>query len=110
MKWNRLTLEAANSVRITMLPEGRVSVELEDVSHDALPKHERDMVLDVRGAANMLQTTQRHVRSLMHKEKNPIPFYKLGRKVRFRETDIQEWMKSSPDNLARKFMKELKAA
>lgn len=110
MKLNRLTLDAGNSVRITMLPDGRVRVELEDVQPDAVPNGPQDLIFDVSDVANLLKTTQRHVRNLMHREKNPLPFYKLGRKVRFREADIQTWMKNSPDNLARKYLKELKAA
>lgn len=110
MKLNRLTLEAGNSVRITMLPTGRVSVELEDVQPNALPQNEQELIYDVRDVAGILQTSQRHVRSLMHRERNPLPFYKLGRKVRFREHDIRDWMKAAPDNRARQILKELKAA
>jgi excisionase family DNA binding protein len=110
MRLNRLVLDAGNSVRITMLPEGRVCVELEDVRPDVVPSGPQDLIFDVLDVAELLKTTQRHVRNLMHREKNPLPFYKLGRKVRFREADIQQWMKAAPDNLARKFIKELKAA
>ena len=110
MKLNRVTLEAGNSVRITMLPTGRVSVELEEVFPEALPKNEQEMIYGVRDVAGILQTSQRHVRSLMHRERNPLPFCKLGRKVRFREHDIRDWMKAGPDNRARQILKELKAA
>lgn len=110
MKLNRLILDAGNSVRITMLPEGRVCVELEDVRPDAIPSGPQELILDVPDVASLLKTTPRHVRNLMYRERNPLPFYKLGRKVRFRESDIQEWMKYSPDNYARKIIKELKAA
>lgn len=107
---NRLVLDAGNSVRITMLPEGRVCVELEDVRHDAVPSGPQELIYEVRDVAELLKTSQRHVRNLMHRDKNPLPFYKLGRKVRFREADIQQWLKTGPDNRARKLIKELKAA
>lgn len=110
MRLNRLILDAGNSVRITMLSEGRVSIELEDVAFDAAPKNSQELVYDVSDVAQLLKTTIRHVRNLMHRERNPLPFYKLGRKVRFRDADIQDWMKSAPDNRARKIIKELKAA
>jgi excisionase family DNA binding protein len=110
MKMNRLVLEAANSVRITMLAEGRVCVELEDVNVDAVPSSPSEMVLSVSDVSRLLKTTQRHVRNLMHKERNPLPYYRVGRKVRFKESDIQSWISSGPDSVARKYIKELKAA
>lgn len=110
MRLNRLILDASNSVRITMLSEGRISVELEDVRQPSTSSGPQELIHDVGSVAELLKTSKRHVRNLMHREKRPLPFYKLGRKVRFRESDIHQWVKTSPDNRARQIVKELKAA
>ncbi len=110
MTLSRLILEAANSVRITMLTGGRVCVELEEVDVDAAPSGLIETVLTVSDVSRLLKTSQRHVRNLMHKERNPIPYYRVGSKVRFKEADIQSWIAAGPDKIARKFIKELKAA
>jgi excisionase family DNA binding protein len=110
MRLNRLTLEAGNSVRLTMLPEGRVRIEMEDVEPGQLVRDDRDPIYDVQTAADRLQTTPRQVRALMRQDKNPLPFYKIGGKVRFRESDIQQWIESGLTASARRCRARLLAA
>lgn len=44
----------------------------------------------VTDAAEYLGTTERHVRELIYRR--DIPYYKVGRLVRFRPTDLDNWM------------------
>lgn len=47
-------------------------------------------LLDTRGAAAYLGTTARHVQRLWTERR--IPAVKVGRKVRFRVTDLDAWI------------------
>ncbi len=46
--------------------------------------------LTIAGAATYLGTTDRHVRDLVYRRR--IPFVKVGRLVRFRLTDLEQWL------------------
>lgn len=102
MNVNRLTLEAGNSVRVTLLPSGRAVVELEDVNLSSLPKQDLDRTYDVQSVAVRLATTPRQIYALVRQDKNPLPHFKLGRSTRFRESDLQVWIDSGLSAAARR--------
>ena len=49
-------------------------------------------LLATAGAAERLGTTERHVRELVYRRE--IPFVKVGRLVRFRPDDLDEYVQS----------------
>jgi excisionase family DNA binding protein len=93
-----------------MLSDGRMRIDMEDVEPGQLLQDDRDPIYDVRSAADRLQTTPRQIRALMRQDKNPLPFYKIGGKVRFRESDIQGWIESGLTASARRCRARLLAA
>ena len=50
-------------------------------------------LIDVNEAAEVLGTTVRHMRALTFERK--VPFIHLGRKVRFRRADLEEWLEAN---------------
>ena len=48
------------------------------------------MLLDVSAAAELLGVTERFVRRLVAERR--IPFYKVGKFIRFRSTDVADWV------------------
>jgi predicted DNA-binding transcriptional regulator AlpA len=110
MKLNKLTLEAGNSVRVTLLPTGRAVVELEEVDIQSIPKDDLDRTYDVRSVAERLATSPRQILALMRQDKNPLPYFKLGRSTRFRESDLQMWIDSGLSAAARRCRARLLAA
>ena len=59
-----------------------------DLSSDPDPK--TPTITDSRGAATLLGTTERHIRRLT--SERDLPFLKVGGKVRFRLSDIEEYL------------------
>jgi excisionase family DNA binding protein len=49
-------------------------------------------VTDVAGAATYLATSERHIRELVYTR--VIPFYKVGRKLRFDLKDLDRWLRN----------------
>lgn len=50
-------------------------------------------LLDTSGAAAYLSTSERHIQRLWAERR--IPGVKIGRKVRFRVTDLDNWIRSN---------------
>lgn len=50
-------------------------------------------LLDIPQAAIALGTTDRHIRRLV--ETRQIPFVKVGRKVRFKQRDLERWIETN---------------
>jgi excisionase family DNA binding protein len=50
-------------------------------------------LIDAAGAAELLGTTERHVRELVYKR--AIPFVKVGGALRFDLTDLDAWIASN---------------
>lgn len=48
------------------------------------------MYVDTNTAAEHLGTTVRHIRELVYRRQ--IPYYKVGRLVRFKPSELDEWM------------------
>lgn len=79
------------------LPEGTLVVSREDLKNvmreivDEIQTEETcDEVLKIAEAADLMKVSVPTVRSLI--EKNDIPHFKRGQVIRFRRTDILEWM------------------
>jgi excisionase family DNA binding protein len=49
-------------------------------------------LLSITDAATRLGVTERYVRRLVHERR--VPFYKVGRLVRFRESDLDRWLET----------------
>lgn len=54
-----------------------------------------DPVYDLAQTAARLNTNPRHVRALVRRTRQPLPYFKLGNKLRFRESDLQFWLENS---------------
>lgn len=52
-----------------------------------------DTLITIRDVAARLNTTERHVRSLVHR--NAIPYLKVGRLVRFDPVDVDAWLEDN---------------
>lgn len=50
-------------------------------------------LLDVAGAAQMLATSERHIRKLIYERR--IPYVKVGGKVRFRQQALDRWIEAN---------------
>jgi excisionase family DNA binding protein len=50
-----------------------------------------ERLLEKNGIAEMLNQTPRSVENHM---RNGMPYFKIGRSVRFRETDVMAWLES----------------
>lgn len=61
-----------------------------------------DPVYDIKQVASRLGTNERHVRALIRQTRNPLPHFKLGRKLRFRESELSAWVDSGPSASARR--------
>lgn len=48
-------------------------------------------VTDKAGAAEYLDTTERHIELLVYRR--DIPYYKVGRKLRFAYKDLDRWLR-----------------
>jgi excisionase family DNA binding protein len=53
----------------------------------------RSVLLSITDAAVRLGVTERYVRRLVYERR--VPFYKVGRLVRFRETELDQWLEAS---------------
>jgi excisionase family DNA binding protein len=49
--------------------------------------------VDMKAVAAFLGSTERHVRDLVYRR--AIPFYKVGRLVRFRLSEVEAWVQAS---------------
>ena len=49
-------------------------------------------LLSISEAATRLGVTERYIRRLVYERR--VPFYKVGRLVRFRESDLDEWLEA----------------
>lgn len=86
----KILLEANGSFRVTTLPDGRVQIELEQVSGMQTTVH--DTIYDKQGVAKRLLTTTRSIDNFMRQKNNPLPYSKASGHPRFRESDIQRWL------------------
>ena len=57
------------------------------------PRTELPRLLDLRGIADHLGTSERHVRRLVQERR--IPFIKIGHFVRFDPGEIAEWLETA---------------
>jgi hypothetical protein len=96
----KIVLEANGSFRVTTLPDGRVQIELEQVSGVDTTVH--DTIYDKQGVAKRLLTTTRSVDNFMRLKKNPLPYSKASGHPRFRESEIQRWLNEGQSLSARR--------
>ena len=57
------------------------------------PAQHHPVLLSIADAAVRLGVTERYVRRLVYERR--VPFYKVGRLVRFRETELDQWLEAS---------------
>ncbi len=57
------------------------------------PAKHHPVLLSITDAAIHLGVTERYVRRLVYERR--VPFYKVGRLVRFRETELDQWLEAS---------------
>lgn len=55
--------------------------------------------VDVPGAAQYLATSDRHVRELVYRRQ--IPYFKVGRLVRFKVSDLDNWLNANRVEVSR---------
>jgi predicted DNA-binding transcriptional regulator AlpA len=90
----------ARAFRVSVLPEGRVQLELDDVTH--LPENDTEAIYDVAGVASRLGTSMRSIANYMRQKRNPLPYSKVGGMLRFREQDLQQWLTDGGSPAARR--------
>lgn len=90
----------AKGFRVSMLPEGRFQLELDDVT--ALPEADTEAIYDVAGVAKRLGTSARSIANYMRQKRNPLPYSKVGGMLRFRENDLQQWLTDGGSASARR--------
>lgn len=52
-------------------------------------------ILTITEVAALLKLSKRTICTLMVQPTNPLPFLKIGRSVRFRKSDVDEWLNES---------------
>lgn len=86
----KVTLECAGSFHVNILPDGRVSIELEAVT--GLPETSGDVLYDKSAVAKRLGTTVRSVENWMVQKKHPLPYIRHCGRPKFRESDVAWWL------------------
>lgn len=86
----KITLECSGSFHVNILPDGRVSIELEAVT--GLPETSGEVLYDKRGVAKRMGATLRSVENWMTQKKHPLPFIRHCGRPKFRESDIEWWL------------------
>lgn len=100
LKIEKLAAERKISVEALINESVRILVSIAD----------SDPIYDIAQAAARLGTTERHIRALIRHKRSPLPHFKVGRKLRFRESELVTWMDDGLSLPARRARTKLLAA
>lgn len=60
------------------------------------------ILLSQRDVARYLNTTVKSLNSMRYHGRNPLPYLRWGRKIRYRKADLDAWIESQLENKANK--------
>lgn len=88
------TVAAGGVASVELVPSGlHRSWALPVRMLEVRPAQHQPVLLSIPDAAVHLGVTERYVRRLVYERR--VPFYKVGRLVRFRETELDQWLEAS---------------